>query len=334
MNLERVSSRFRGWLGGSDLPVLPHKVAVGWSGGADSTALLLALKASGHAVVAWHVDHGWRESSRQESVMLAERASSWGIPFFSARLTAAGEANREAEARRGRFAQFLSWSSELDVTTLCLAHQRDDQAETVCMRLLQGAGAGGCRGMQQERMHHGLRIVRPLLHISGAELREVLRLAGAQWFEDPSNSDMSIWRNRIRHGLFPHMAAAGVAPEQLFMRWQKQAERVAVNLDAGADTVLKNCGSTAQKADAGVVTLPWRQWIDCPAPVRARVLQRMMRAALGDGVTPGRRHIMLVEQWTSRNGRGGLDLSGCRLQRRKGDLHLRPTTSVCACQHG
>ncbi|WP_100278313.1 tRNA lysidine(34) synthetase TilS [Mariprofundus aestuarium] len=328
-----MSTRFAGWLGGSNRSVLPHKVAVGWSGGADSTALLLALKVSGHDVVAWHVDHGWRDSSRHESAILAGRASRWGIPFYSARLSAAGEANREAEARRGRLEQFLRWSSELDVTTLCLAHQLDDQAETVCMRLLQGAGAGGCRGMQQERMHHGLRIVRPLLHVSGAELREALRLAGAEWFEDPSNSDMSIWRNRIRHGLFPRMAAAGVAPELLFMRWQKQAERVAVHLDAGADVVLKNSSSPAKNND-GVVRLSWRQWVDCPAAVRARVLQRMMATALGDGVTPGRRHIVLVEQWTSRNGRGGLDLSGCRLQRRKGDLHLLPTTSVCACHHG
>ncbi|WP_232726491.1 tRNA lysidine(34) synthetase TilS [Mariprofundus ferrinatatus] len=324
------AARFAGWLNHAAVPELPHEIAVGWSGGADSTALLLALKEAGHAVSAWHVDHGWRESSRQECEMLAERANSWGIAFYSSRLDAADESNREAVARRGRFDRFLSWSRELGISTLCLAHQLDDQAETVCMRLLQGAGAGGCRGMRRERNYYGLRVVRPLLHVPGIELRTVLREAGVEWFEDPSNEDLSIWRNRIRQRLFPQIAESGIKPDQLFMRWQRQAERLAIQLDKGADAVL-NGGSSGMDVRRGrEVILPWRQWSDCLPAVRARVLQRMMSSLLGEGVTPGRRHIVMVEQWTLRDGRGGLDLSGCRLQRRQGGLHLLPATSVCA----
>lgn len=306
------------------LSLLPRELAVGWSGGADSTALLLALKELGYDVQAWHVDHGWRASSQEETRQLAAWSEGWGIPFHAARLQGDCDSNREAEARRGRFDQFLAWRRQLGVTTLCLGHHRDDQAETVCMRMLQGAGAIGCRGMRRERDFHGLHIVRPLLHVSGSELREMLRQAGIPWLEDPSNLDLSIWRNRIRHSLFPAIEAVGVMPDQLFMRWQKQAERIAGLLDADAGRVLEDVVVAKAPVEDGSVSLSWRAWAGCTPAVRARVLQRLMVAALGEGATPGRRHIVMVEEWTGRSGRGGLDLSRCRLQRRQGGLHLLP----------
>jgi len=328
MRLDAAATVFSKWLSNSETPELPQRLAVGWSGGADSTALLLALNASGRDVLAWHVDHGWRASSYLESEALARQAEAWDIPFYAARLDVSPEVNREAEAREGRFAQFLAWSRESDITTLCLAHNLDDQAETVCMRLLQGAGAGGCRGMQSERIYHGLHIVRPLLHVSGSELRQTLKLAGCGWFEDPSNSDMSIWRNRVRFQLFPRINDAGVDPAQLFLRWQKQAQKLACELDRGADELL---GSVLRdRGVRDVVKLSWAAWAKSSSVIRARVLQRMMAQLFGGGVTPGRRHILLVEEWTARGGRGGVDLSRCRLQRVRGDLHLLATGSVCA----
>jgi len=312
------------------MPRLPKVLAVGWSGGADSTALLLALKASGRKVHAWHVDHGWRESSRQEAVALAEQAQQWGIPFISARLEAVSQRNREAEARRGRYAQFQDWSSTCGIHTLCLAHHRDDQAETVCMRLLQGAGACGCRGMLRERQMGEMRVVRPLLHISCHELRQTLRQAGITWLDDPSNADMNIWRNRIRHQLFPAMAACGSAPDELFLRWCVQADRVASKLDSEADIVLRDLSLS----HAHRLSLPWNAWKGSTSAVRARMLQKCMALLLGEGVTPGRRHILLVETWTEKSGRGGLDLSRCRLYRESDRLHLQSTTAVCATQNG
>jgi len=323
-----LASHFNSWLHHPGIPALPSQLAVGWSGGADSTALLLALKFAGYDVVAWHVDHGWRASSSDEAKVLAERAAEWDIPFVTASVKAAVENNREAEARRGRFTQFLQWSQESGVTTLCLAHHADDQAETVCMRLLQGAGAGGCRGMQRERFFKGLRIVRPLLHVAGPELRRALQAGGFAWFEDPSNRDMSIWRNSIRFQLFPRLQQAGVEPVELFLRWQRQAERLTRQLDADADLLLNRDGSSELSSEGAA--LLWRPWAASSPAVRARVLQRMMVATMGAGKTPGRRHIELVEQWTSRSGRGGLDLSGCRLQRKRAYLHLLPTCSECA----
>jgi len=306
------------WLSSEYIPFLPHNLAVGWSGGADSTALLLALKQQGYHVHAWHVDHGWRDASAHEATTLSEKAAAWGIPFISARLQPGTGNNREAEARNGRYAQFQLWQQQFGISTLCLAHQQDDQAETVCMRLLQGAGPGGCRGMWRERQFHDLRIVRPLLHITGQDLRQALQHAGIDWLEDPSNRDMRIWRNHIRHQLFPAIAQTGVSPEVLFLRWQRQAERVAELLDAGADILLQQLITH----DDHEVSFPWQAWLTTSPAIRARVLQKCMAMILGEGSTPGRRHITLVETWTQQSGLGGLDLSRCRISRRKKRIYL------------
>ncbi|MDQ7011268.1 MAG: tRNA lysidine(34) synthetase TilS [Mariprofundaceae bacterium] len=294
---------------------LPDEAAVGWSGGADSTALLLALHTAGCRVQAWHIDHGWRDNSAEEAAFLAGQAAAWGIPFFHARLPVAPAANMEAAARKGRLAQFAAWRRQQGVDVLCLGHHREDQAETVCMRMLQGAGVSGCRGMRARHSLDGLNILRPLLHVPRRHLRAALCEAGVSWLEDVSNRDMRFMRNRIRHHLFPCMCAAGYDPVELYLRWQRQAGRLTEEIEA------EMAGINITRDRAGV-SVPWPDWIKCPAAVRARLLQGMMAALCGEGVVPGRRHILLVERWTAGGGRGGLDLSRCRLERRKGRLHL------------
>lgn len=310
------------WLGGAELP---ETLAVAWSGGGDSTALLLALHACGYDVRAWHVDHGWHADSAGQAETLRQRAAAWRIPFHSARIDTSLTANREAEARYARYRQFALWHAEQGIDALCLAHHLDDQAETVCMRMLQGAGAGGCRGMRGERsMAGGLRLLRPLLHVPKCELEASLQRAGVVWLEDASNRDTSLLRNHIRHRLFPAMQGREVDPARLWLRWQHQAERIAGQLDREADTV-----PLERRPDS--VTVAWGEWAYRSAPVRACVLQRMMRALFGGGASLGRRHIVLVERWMAEGGRGGVDLSRSRLSRRDGFLRL-DTVEASLCR--
>ena len=296
---------------------LPQRLAVGYSGGVDSTALLLALASSGHEVVAWHVDHGWHVGSAGVAEDLQARAAFWGIEFHRARVQAGNDKNREARARQARFAQFSAWAAEQGITTLCLAQQRDDQAETVCMRLLQGAGPAGCSGMRSERFRQGLRIVRPLLHIRRSELVRALRQAGVDWYEDASNHDTTLLRNRIRHDLFASLRSRGTDPVELFCRWQVQAEHLSARLDRLADAV-------ALDMRKGVAVIAWDAWQSSPAAVRAVLLQRMSASLFGEGTVLGRRHILLAEEWRRRGGRQGIDLSRCRLFRSRENLHLAP----------
>jgi len=296
-------------------------VAVGWSGGADSTALLLALKAAGCAVHAWHVDHAWRDESAAEAELLARRAVAWGIPFDAARVASPSGRNREAEARRLRYEQFIRWGGQQGVRQLFLAHHAEDQAETVFLRLLQGAGVGGCRGMQSGRELHGLLVRRPLLAVRRSEIEECLCQTGVEWLEDASNQDLTLKRNHIRYMVFPSMQAAGVDPVQLFDRWSRQAVRL-------ADTLQEEVDRVAMAEGNDDVRLPWDAWQASAPAVRARLLQMMAGRLFGDGVTPGRRHILLAESWTRAGGTGGLDLSGCRLERCAGSLHLRRSAAI------
>jgi tRNA(Ile)-lysidine synthase len=302
------------WL---DRVALPRRLAVGFSGGADSTALLLALAGRGHEVVAWHVDHGWHAGSSAVADRLQARAAAWGIEFHRARVRGYAGRNREGAARKARFEQFFAWAAEQRINTLCLAQQRDDQAETVCMRLLQGAGPAGCAGMRRERLWQGLRIVRPLLHVSRAEIEFALQAAGVDWFEDASNLDTSLLRNRIRHELFAALRGKGVEPVELFGRWQLQAEKLAGRLDGLADSVVLDVRN-------GTAAVDWEDWRSSPAPVRAVLLQRMNAQVFGEGAVLGRRHILLAEQWLSNGGKRGIDLSRCRLFRSRQNLQLAP----------
>ncbi|TLS68695.1 tRNA lysidine(34) synthetase TilS [Mariprofundus erugo] len=304
---------------------LPINVAVGWSGGADSTALLLALAGKGYRVHAWHVDHAWRSSSSDEAQWLTRQAAGWGIPVLTTRLPAPAGHNREASAREARYQCFERWAQQTGIDTLCLGHHRNDQAETVCMRLLQGAGISGCRGMLDNRRQGSLNIVRPLLHTPGSKLRQWLTETGTGWIEDASNHDLSIRRNHIRHRLFPAIMATGIDPAELFLRWQQQAARLTEMLERDVEPLLPD--TSAWRHDEQGAFISWRLWSAASPPVRARLLQKMMAFVLGEGATPGRRHILLVEEWTQKSGLGGLDLSRCRLQRRRKHLHLCRTTA-------
>ncbi len=304
------------WLDGSDIPEpLPASVAVGWSGGADSTALLLLLAGSGYDVQAWHVDHGWHENSAEESLQLARQAKVWGIPFHSVRLNDPLLANREAEAREGRYRAFSALSHEQCLSSICLAHHREDQAETVFMRLLQGSGVGGCQGMSPVRQHGDLKIFRPFLHLSRSQLVMALHRSGVTWLEDASNSDRSLWRNRLRSRTFPAMERAGVNPTALFLRWQRQAVRVASNIRSQVEHLQLDHNRER-------CSVAWEVWQNLPPPMRVYLLKRMMRKLFGAATVPGRRHILLVEAWMQHGGFGGLDLSRSRLMRKNERLYL------------
>lgn len=297
---------------------IPQQVAVAWSGGLDSTALLLCLKEQGFEVQAWHVDHGWHEESAIMAESLAEQAEKWGIPFYLKCLTKP-ERNFESQARSGRYQAFAQLAQETGCFQLALAHQADDQAETVCMRMLQGAGVAGCRGMQVHRKRQLLHLWRPLLHIPRAKLMTYLQQQGASWLDDPSNEDLSLWRNKIRKRLFPLMRAGGVDPLALFLRWQQQAVKVHDQIVSLAETIKVE---KISQANGEACRLDWESWCAAAPPVRAFLLQKMAGLLFAEGVVLGRRHILAIEQWREHGGNSWLNLSGCCLYRGGKDLHL------------
>ncbi len=184
---------------------------LGLSGGADSVALLIMLAGNGRIRFdAIHVNHGLRgaESDADEAFTDALCAKE-GVRLHIYRPDLAGR-NDEAAAREARYGCFQAAIAETGADGILLAHHGDDQAETFLLHLLRGAGTNGLSGMAAESRWHGIRIIRPMLSLSGKEIRQALRSCGIEWREDSSNLDTRYLRNRIRRELLPQMEA--IAP--------------------------------------------------------------------------------------------------------------------------
>ena len=297
---------------------MPKQIAVAWSGGADSTALLGLLLDKGYQVQAWHVDHGWHDGSQQDALKLAELAKAWNIDFHVMSLKKP-EKNLEAEARKSRYSCFELLSQKTGCYDLCLAHHADDQAETVYMRMLQGAGVAGCRGMRPQRKHGQLNIWRPLLDVSRSDIESYLQDRHVLWLQDPSNQDISLWRNKIRCKIFPRIEEVGINPQLLFLRWQKIATVVQQKIEHDAQEIAV---SLDVNNNPRLSVIDWQSWRRQSAPVRAFLLQKMIDLLFADGRVFGRRHILAIEQWQEHGGNGWLNLSGCCLYRKGQDLQL------------
>lgn len=180
-------------------------VAVGVSGGADSVALAEALWRVGANPEIWHFNHRWRGAAAGRD---AEWVRNWArkrkLKFRLGHARQAGR-NGEGEARAERWDFFGQQARRGKVRELWLAHQQDDQAETVLMQLLRGAGPDGLAGMAGRSQRGSLAVVRPWLNFSRAEVRLGARQAGLKWREDATNQDEKGWRSRVRHRVFPFL---------------------------------------------------------------------------------------------------------------------------------
>jgi len=157
------------------------------SGGADSLALLALAVEAGCQATAIHVDHGLRPGSNAEAGVVQAAAERLGAAFRGVRVAVAPGPNLEARARAARYAALPP-----DVLT---GHTADDQAETVLLNLLRGAGLDGLAGMDPRR--------RPVRRLRRRETRALCDSLGLKPVVDPTNRDSAFRRNRVRHELLP-----------------------------------------------------------------------------------------------------------------------------------
>lgn len=180
-----------------------EKLGIAVSGGPDSIALLLLAHAwRPTQVEAATVDHGLRPESAAEAAMVARLCGELGIPH--AILTVKLEqGNLQAEARKARYAALDGWLTQREIPALATAHHADDQVETFLMRLNRGSGVGGLAGIRHTGKVPGgsHRLIRPLLAWRKAELLALVRDAGVQYAEDPSNVDPAFDRARLRSSI-------------------------------------------------------------------------------------------------------------------------------------
>lgn len=193
-------ARFRG-----DLRALagaaPPAFGVAVSGGPDSLALLLlAAAAFPGQVEAATVDHGLRPEAAAEAAFVGDLCAARGV----AHATLTGPAihgNIQAGARALRYRLLGDWARARGLAFLLTAHHRDDQAETLLMRLQRGAGVAGLAGIRPRAEIDGLTVLRPLLGWRRGELAEIVAGAGLVPVEDPGNRDDRFDRARLRKQL-------------------------------------------------------------------------------------------------------------------------------------
>ena len=206
--LRLVADRAARALGAAGAPEPGDGVAVAVSGGADSLALLHALRAlagpRGWRLAVVTVDHGMRPGSAADAAFVADHAKAIGLPARVCTLTPGDLARHrpagpEGAARAARYEALWPAADELGCSWLATGHTLDDQAETVLLQLLRGAGPDGLAAMA---VRTG-RLLRPLLGVRRAETRSCCAAAGLAWREDPTNAGDGPLRNRVRHHLLP-----------------------------------------------------------------------------------------------------------------------------------
>lgn len=262
----------------------PLRVAV--SGGPDSLALLALACATGCEVTAYHVDHGLREGSGSEAEVVEEAAERLGASFVALKATLDSGPNLEARARDER--------KRLLPAGTATGHTADDQAETVLLNLLRGAGLPGLGAMRRGPTH-------PILSLRRAETAKVCAQVGLVPLADPSNDDPVFLRNRVRHELLPFLCSlSGRDVVPLLVR---QAEL------AGADSdLLDDLAGGIDPRDATIVA-------GSPLPLARRALRLWLVDARGH--PPGSADIDRVVAVAKGQIRG-TQISGARRVDRKG----------------
>lgn len=251
---------------------LPERVLLGLSGGADSMALcrlLMCLRERGHvAFSAVHVNHGLRgEDADGDEAFVRRFCAANDIPLRVVRLTPPANPS-ENWAREARYAAFREALAESGARAVCLAHHMDDQAETVLMHLLRGAGLTGLCGMRRESNVLGVPVIRPLLDFSREELRLLLKEAGQPWREDASNGTDAYLRNRVRHELLPLV-------EQLAPGAAMRIAGTAALLQPEEELLQRM--AEAALTGAGETYLPLKALADAPEALHARMLRTWLK---------------------------------------------------------
>jgi tRNA(Ile)-lysidine synthase len=268
----------------------------GVSGGADSLALLALATQAGCQVTAVHVDHGLRPGSAAEADVVAEAAQRLGAGFRPERVVVEDGPNLEARARLARRAVLGA-----DAAT---GHTMDDQAETVLLNLLRGAGLDGLGAMRPGLRH-------PLLGLRRSETHGLCAELGLTVVADPSNDDPRHLRNRVRHELLPLCCA--LAGRDVVPILARQA-----GLHAGEAELLETLASALDATDAAALAA-------APLPLARRAARRWLRADAAH--PPDLASVDRVLALARGEGRATDVAPGTRVRRSRGRLAAGPVSA-------
>jgi tRNA(Ile)-lysidine synthase len=272
-------------------PAPGTEVTCAVSGGPDSMALLALATAADLTVTAVHVDHGLRPGSAEEAGVVAAEARRFGAAFRAETVHVGDGPNLEARARVARYGVLPAG--------VLTGHTADDQAETVLVNLLRGAGIDGLAGIRADER-------RPLLGLRRADTVALCAELGIEPVTDPSNDDRRFVRNRVRHELLPLMSAI--------------AGRDVVPLLARQAGLLRSEADLLDVLAAGIDQTDARAVASAPLPLARRALRSFLR----DDHPPTSAEVERVLQVARLESRACEVAGGRRVKRSHGRLDVDP----------
>lgn len=287
-------------------------VLVGFSGGADSLALLaaVAFEAKKFSIepIAVIIDHGLQENSQSVALNAKLTAESLGVKAIIRKVSVGTEGGLENAAREARYQAFSEVKEELNASYLLLGHNLNDQAESVLLGLMRGSGPRSIAGMQEVTDW----ILRPFLTISGEQLRQACEDQGLEFWDDPHNDDPRFARVEIRKILNELEASGSAGVIESLARTAEQMQE--------AEAIIQPLieGLVSEIEDKSSVEIEFLEKLD--TAYRRRVIHRL---AVLNSAELARVHVLEIEKLvTNWHGQKPLNLPGITVSRVGTHLHF------------
>ena len=264
---------------------------VGVSGGPDSLALMMLLRELDWNLLVAHLNHQLRPAANEEEEGVRNWSREMGYSFISQRIDVARYAKENAltieeAARHCRYRFLFGEAAKNQAKAVLVAHTADDQAETVLMRLIRGAGSRGLSGMRMVSLPNQwsdtIPLVRPLLSIWRSQILEYLAQMGFEPFIDQSNFDPAYTRNRIRNNLLPVLEKYNPSIRKLLWQTAQLLSDEEVVLQELEELAWKQ---TIQVVDSDGIGLNLAQFRNLPQAMRRRLIRRAYQCLYPDVTT-------------------------------------------------
>jgi len=294
------------------------RLAVACSGGADSLALALLAdqwaRAQGGTITALTVDHRLRPEAAAEAAQVAAWLGARGIAHVTlVRAGARPASDVQAAARAARYRLLEAWCAAEGVLHLLTAHHREDQAETVLLRLARGSGLAGLAGVSAVSERSACRVLRPLLATPRARLLATLAAWRQDWIDDPSNLDPAFARARVRQSASV-LDAEGLTAERL----SATARAMARARNAIEHAVVQHLARAVWLDPAGFAWLDPARLAGVPDEVGLRGLAAVIATVAGSDYPPRLEGLERLHRDLPAALGGGRTLGGCRVLPRRG----------------
>ena len=290
------------------LPTSDETVVVAVSGGADSTALLLAIEElrTHHklytGVCVAHLDHRLRKSSSKDAKWVADLAARLGFKSVIGRAKVLDDLtndNLEQAARNARYAFLERTAKKVSANYVLTAHTMDDQAETVLMRLMRGSAGPGLGGMETLRplaKNSSVKLVRPLLWARRTETEDYCRRRRIQFLTDEMNDDLSFARVKVRKQLLPLMQSFNNRIVEAISRTASQLREDGAVLFSDSDALLQQAAVSNEGSETKTPALDVKVLAAAPPALRRRALRQWLSNARGGTRRLEMVHLLAVEK--------------------------------------